>query len=58
MNEMGKTYLTIRDYITIIEALDASKRQLEREAERSNNPNPPEVEMLEQLIEKVKNVTT
>ena len=44
-------WVTVRDYIMIIEAL-------ERQAERNNDPYPPEVEQLEQLIEKVKNVTT
>lgn len=56
--EMPKTNLTVRDYIMIIEALDSVKRELKREADRNNEPYPPEVEQLEQLIEKVKNVTT
>ncbi len=56
--DMPKTNLTVRDYIMIIEALDSAKRELERQADRNNNPYPPEVEQLEQLIEKVKNVTT
>lgn len=51
-------WVTVRDYIMIIEALDSAKRELERQAERNNDPYPPEVEQLEQLIEKVKNVTT
>lgn len=57
MNEM-RTNLTIRDYMMIIEALDNCKRQLEKEADRTNEPYPPEVDTLEQLIEKVKNITT
>ena len=57
MNEM-RTNLTIRDYMMIIEALDNCKRQLEKEADRTNEPYPSEVDTLEQLIEKVKNITT
>lgn len=56
--DMPKNNLTVRDYIMVIEALDSAKRELERQANRNNNPYPPEVEQLEQLIEKVKNVTT
>ena len=52
--DMPKNNLTVRDYIMIIEALDSAKRELERQAERNNDPYPPEVEQLEQLIEKVK----
>lgn len=51
-------WVTVRDYIMIIEALDSAKRELERQADRNNDPYPPEVEQLEQLNEKVKNVTT
>lgn len=59
MNEMPKSNnLTVRDYMMIIEALDGCKRQLEKEADRNNDTKPPEVLMLEQLIEKIKNVTT
>lgn len=58
MENMAKTNLTVRDYIMIIEALDQCKRQLQREADRCNDPEPPEVEQIEQLIEKVKSVTT
>lgn len=53
--DMPKNNLTVRDYIMIIEALDSAKSELERQADRNNDPYPPEVE---QLIEKVKNVTT
>lgn len=56
--DMPKNNLTVRDYIMIIEALDSAKRELERQADRNNDTYPPEVEQLEQLIEKVKNVTT
>lgn len=58
MDEIMKNNLTVRDYILIIEVLESAKNELEREADRNNNPYPPEVEQLEQLIEKVKNVTT
>lgn len=56
--DMPKNNLTVRDYIMIIEALDSAKSELERQDDRNNDPYPPEVEQLEQLIEKVKNVTT
>lgn len=57
MNEM-KTNLTIRDYLKIIEALESAKKELERTAWRADEPMPPEVEELNELIEKVLNVTT
>lgn len=59
MNEMPKSNnLTVRDYMMIIECLDSQKRELEKQADRFNEPYPPEVEKLEELIEKIKNVTT
>ena len=58
MKDMPKTNLTIRDYMKIIEALESAKRELERTAWRSDEPMPPEVEELNELIEKVLNVTT
>lgn len=53
-----KNNITIRDYIMIIAALDGAKRDLQRQAERNNTEDPPEVEQLEELIEKIKNVST
>ena len=59
MNEMPKSNnLTVRDYMMIIECLDSQKRELEKQADRLNEPYPPEVDKLEELIEKIKNVTT
>lgn len=56
MVDMPKNTLTIRDYMTIIEALDSAKRELQRTAELSYSDEPPEVEMIETIIEKVKNI--
>jgi len=60
--DMPKTNLTVRDYIIILQALEGVKLKLVDEVPILDEDQIPrhttEIEKIEELIEKIKNVTT
>lgn len=60
--DMPKTNLTVRDYIIILQALEGVKLKLVDEVSILDEDQIPrhttEIEKIEELIEKIKDVTT
>lgn len=60
--DMPKNNLTVRDYIIILQALEGVKLKLVDEVPILDKDQIPrhttEIEKIEELIEKIKNVTT
>jgi hypothetical protein len=60
--DMPKNNLTVRDYIIILQALEGVKLKLVDEVPILDEDQIPrhttEIEKIEELIEKIKNVTT
>ena len=56
--DMPKTNLTVRDYIIILQALEGVKLRLVNEVQILDEDHTTEIETIEELIEKIKNVTT
>lgn len=60
--DMPKTNLTVRDFIVILKALEGVKLKLINEADILDENQIPhrmtEIDTIEELIEKIKNITT
>lgn len=56
--DMPKNNLTVRDYIIILQALEGVKLRLVNEVQILDEDHTTEIETIEELIEKIKNVTT
>lgn len=60
--DMPKNNLTVRDYIIILEALEGVRQKLINESDTLEEIQIPrrmnEIDTIEELIEKIKNVTT
>ena len=60
--DMPKNNLTVRDYIIILKALQGVKLKLINEADTLEENQIPrrmtEIDTIEELIEKIKNITT
>ena len=56
--DLPKNNLTVRDYIIILQALEGVKLRLVNEVQILDEDHTTEIETIEELIEKIKNVTT